>query len=198
MKKPRGLNPDEEALWRLVAEQAEPLHPKRTPAKSSTAIPQSVRKPIKINKSGLRAFHIGEKAPHKDSAHDLQPSLAERIGQAPVHMDHKTFGKLKRGRLVPEGKLDLHGKTMAQAHPALNRFVLEAYADGKRLVLVVTGKGKHRDEPGPIPVPFGVLKHQVPQWLMMAPLRSAVLQVTEAHLKHGGSGAYYVYLRRHR
>ncbi|MCV6825622.1 MULTISPECIES: Smr/MutS family protein [Halocynthiibacter] len=198
MKKPRGLHPDEEALWRVVAEQAEPLHPKQPLTNSGASIPDPKRKPVRINKSGLRAFNIGEKAPHRNQSHDLKPALSDRIGQAPVHMDHKTFGKMKRGRIIPEGKLDLHGKTMAQAHPALNRFILDAYADGKRLVLVVTGKGKHRDEPGPIPVPFGVLKHQVPQWLMMAPLRSAVLQVSEAHLKHGGSGAYYVYLRRHR
>lgn len=198
MKKPRGLHPEEEALWRAVADQADPLHPRRVHNNSSTALPEPTRKRAKINKSGLRAFSIGQKAPPSSRAHDLQPSLAERIGQAPVQMDHKTFGRMKRGRLIPEGKLDLHGKTMAEAHPALIRFILDAYADGKRLVLVVTGKGKHRDEPGPIPVPFGVLKHQVPQWLMMAPLRSAVLQVSEAHLKHGGSGAYYVYLRRHR
>jgi DNA-nicking Smr family endonuclease len=36
----------------------------------------------------------------------------------------------------------------------------------------------------------------VPLWLHMAPLGPAVLQVVEAHLKHGGGGAYYVYLRK--
>jgi DNA-nicking Smr family endonuclease len=43
---------------------------------------------------------------------------------------------------------------------------------------------------------MGVLRHQVPLWLRQPPLGQAVLQVSEAHLKHGGSGAYYVYLRR--
>jgi DNA-nicking Smr family endonuclease len=38
----------------------------------------------------------------------------------------------------------------------------------------------------------------VPQWLRMAPLSALVLQISEAHLKHGGGGAYYVYLRRPR
>jgi DNA-nicking Smr family endonuclease len=36
----------------------------------------------------------------------------------------------------------------------------------------------------------------VPGWLHLPPLGPAVLQVTEAHQRHGGSGAYYVYLRR--
>ena len=44
----------------------------------------------------------------------------------------------------------------------------------------------------------GVLRHQVPQWLSMPPLSALVLQITQAHVSHGGGGAYYVYLRRNR
>jgi DNA-nicking Smr family endonuclease len=40
------------------------------------------------------------------------------------------------------------------------------------------------------------LRHQLPHWLSLPPLRAIVLQVSEAHLKHGGSGAFYVYLRK--
>jgi DNA-nicking Smr family endonuclease len=111
-------------------------------------------------------------------------------------MDRKAFGQMKRGKLRPEAKIDLHGMTLDRAHPALTRFILSAQAQGKRLVLVVTGKGKERDDGGPIPVRFGVLRHQVPQWLSMPPLSSAILQITESHVRHGGGGAYYVYLRK--
>ena len=76
--------------------------------------------------------------------------------------------------------------------------VTSAGQGDKRLVLVITGKGKSRDDGGPIPTRFGVLRHQVPQWLRLAPLARAVLQVSEAHLRHGGQGAYYVYLKRRR
>lgn len=113
-------------------------------------------------------------------------------------MDHKTFGKLKRGRLDPEGRIDLHGMTLDQAHPALTRFILSAQASGKRLVLVITGKGKKSDESGPIPRPRGVIRREVPLWLAAPPLAQAVLQISPAHLRHGGSGAFYVYLRRNR
>ena len=88
------------------------------------------------------------------------------------------------------------GMTVAEAHPELIRFILNGWSGGLRLVLVITGKGKPGPDFGPIPQRYGVLKHQVPQWLHMPPLGPCVLQVTEAHLKHGGSGAYYVYLRR--
>jgi DNA-nicking Smr family endonuclease len=43
-----------------------------------------------------------------------------------------------------------------------------------------------------------VLRHQVPHWLNSMPLKPHVLQIAEAHVKHGGAGAYYVYLRRGR
>ena len=105
---------------------------------------------------------------------------------------------MKRGKLKPEGRLDLHGLTLDRAHSLLTQFILSAYGNEQRLVLIITGKGKSRDDGGPIPVRFGVLRHQVPQWLAMAPLSSAVLQVTQAHNRHGGGGAYYVYLRKSR
>jgi len=115
-----------------------------------------------------------------------------------VAMDRKSFQRLKRGKLTPEAKLDLHGMTLDHAHAALTRFILRAHGGGKRLVLVVTGKGKDRDGDGPIPVRHGVLRHNVPHWLRLPPLGPLVLQVTEAHIRHGGGGAYYVYLRRRR
>lgn len=115
----------------------------------------------------------------------------------PLRMDKKAFGRLKRGKLRPERKLDLHGMTLAQAHPELIRFIRSAHADGCRLVIVVTGKGRSgRDEGGPIPTPRGVLRQQVPGWLHAPALRPFILQVTDAHVRHGGTGAYYVYLAR--
>ena len=127
---------------------------------------------------------------------DLAPGPSEVLGTAPLQMDAKTHGKMTRGKLQPEARIDLHGMTLAEAHPELIRFILNAQAQGLRLVLVITGKGKRRDDGGPIPQRVGALRHQVPAWLRLPPLGPAVLQVTEAHQRHGGSGAYYVYLRR--
>jgi DNA-nicking Smr family endonuclease len=143
-------------------------------------------------------FLIGKTAKPKPPHTDLAPSLTEHIARHPLAMDRKRFGQMKKGRLSPEARIDLHGMTIAQAHPALQRFILDAAADGRRLVLVITGKGKTRPDHGPIPERHGVLRHQVPHWLGTAPLKPHVLQITEAHLKHGGGGAFYVYLRKPR
>lgn len=192
----RRLSLDEVELWRKVARSAERMHPEckahETPHPKPVA-PKS--KPQERAIADLRGFNMGT-GPAAAPGHDLSPTPTEHLSRAPLKMDRKTHAKMTRGKLAPEGKLDLHGMTMDQAHPRLVGFILRAQANGKRLVLVITGKGKHRDDGGPIPVRHGVLRHQVPHWLSVPPLAQAVLQVTEAHSSHGGGGAFYIYLRR--
>jgi len=157
--------------------------------------PPSEPPPMAHAKPRLTPFSLGEKhrPPEK---RDVAPSLPDLLGQAALRMDANTHAKMTRGKLQPEARIDLHGMTLAEAHPELVRFILNAHSAGLRLVLVITGKGKSRDDSGPIPQRVGVLRHQVPRWLHQPPLGPAVLQISEAHLKHGGGGAYYVYLRR--
>ena len=195
-RKPRGLRPDEEELWDRVSRNAVPLHPdKKTILRDAV---DAMAPPPKPAPDPLPRFTIGSAARRDPPRHDLSPSLPDRLVGSAIQMDRKRFGKMNRGKLSPERRVDLHGMTIAQAHPVLVRFIQSAYADGLRLVLVITGKGRDGDHGGPIPVRRGVLKHQVPHWLQTSPLKPLVLQVSEAHLKHGGSGAYYVYLRRPR
>jgi DNA-nicking Smr family endonuclease len=91
--------------------------------------------------------------------------------------------RLRRGRGDVEARIDLHGHTHDGAYRALLRFLMGAQADGKRLVLVITGKG-------------GVLRNYLPLWLGQDDLKPLVSGVSEAHATHGGSGAFYVALRR--
>lgn len=196
MARRRGLRPDEAELWQAVARSARPLH--APPALKTPAVQEDApifAAPAPEPKPRLAAFRLGEKA-GAAPRHDIAPSLGEQLAQAPLRMDAKQFGRMTRGKLSPEARIDLHGMTLAEAHPELIRFILNAQSQGLRLVLVITGKGKRRDDTGPIPQRIGALRHQVPQWLRMSPMGPAVLQVAEAHLRHGGSGAYYVYLRR--
>lgn len=191
----RRLRPDEEELWRKVTAQAERLHPEKPfePSDFVTTTPTPKKRVFEAVPKTI----LGPKSKPRTQV-SLTPSVSEQVAGTQVQMDRKAYAQMKRGKLRPEGKIDLHGMTLDRAHPALTRFILGAQGQGRRLVLVVTGKGKQRDDGGPIPVRFGVLRHQVPQWLSMPPLSSAILQVTQAHLRHGGGGAYYVYLRKGR
>ncbi len=118
---------------------------------------------------------------------------------ATVRMDKKIYQRMQRGKLSPEGILDLHGLTVEQAHTELTRFIKTGYATRHRLLLVITGKGGRRpDEDHSWQPPTGVLRRLVPRWLRTPPLSQVVLQQSFAHERHGGSGALYVYLRRQR
>jgi DNA-nicking Smr family endonuclease len=110
-------------------------------------------------------------------------------------MDARTAERLKRGRLVIEGRLDLHGLSQARAHPALAAFIERGYAEGRRCLLVITGKGGGKLVDA---VPQGVLRAMVPQWLNAPELRAKIVSIMPAQPRHGGEGALYVLLKRHR
>lgn len=191
----RGLTPDEQALWSRVAKTTTPLNPTR-PADdggSTSFLPDS--KPRVAPKKPVPRFDIGESSalPVPDYPR-FSPSPAQHLAAQPLRMDKKTHRRMSQGKLLPEARLDLHGMTLAQAQPELIRFIMSCHANGRRLVLVITGKG--RGDHGPLPTRPGALRHQVPYWLNSPPLSPLVQQVNAAHYRHGGEGAYYVYLRR--
>lgn len=179
-RKRRHLSPEEERLWKSVADTATPIE------RSRPSFPiKSQKVAAKTNVRTAYAppqFLVGEKA---------QTETAIPMRETPIKMDRKAYTRLKRGKSKPDARIDLHGMTADTAHTALTAFLLRAHADQKRLVLVITGKGRQSEDQR-----MGVLKRQVPHWLERPPLRQIVLQTAEAHQRHGGSGALYVYLRR--
>jgi DNA-nicking Smr family endonuclease len=118
-----------------------------------------------------------------------------RVAAAPAvplgtGLDRRNAQRLKRGQMAIEARLDLHGMTQAEAHGALARFVARSFAEGRRAVLVITGKGVRDGE--------GVLRRAVPRWLAEPALSPMILAREEAQARHGGAGALYVLLRRKR
>jgi DNA-nicking Smr family endonuclease len=116
-------------------------------------------------------------------------ALQRAPGIAPG-LDHRTLANLRRGRIPPQATIDLHGMTQAAAHRALQPFVVRAQADGKRCVLVITGKGYGTE--GAI----GVLKAAVPRWLNEPPLAVCIQGFSHAPAALGGEGALLILLRR--
>jgi len=194
-RSPRGLNPEEKDLWERVARTASPLDERDM--KPVLIVPKAKKKPaIAPERKTISSFEIGSAGTVGSPNHRLAPSVGASLDTAPLRMDQKAFGQMKRGKTKPEARIDLHGMRLSEAHGELNAFIHASHARGRRLVLVITGKGRVTNDDGPIPVRAGVLRHQVPDWLSRPPLGALVLQVSEAHQRHGGGGAYYVYLRR--
>lgn len=127
-----------------------------------------------------------------------EPPVTLPLPQAarPSGLDRLTEKRLKRGQRQPDAVLDLHGMTANRAHGALNAFVARSRSAGHRMVLVITGKGaagapRQFGDPEP-----GILRREVPHWLTIPPLTQMIVNVTQAHPKHGGGGALYVYLKK--
>lgn len=205
----RRLTEDERELWQRVARTATPLLPmpnpeadlRKAPVPDPQAKPPAAgfRRATQVPNTFPTAAPV-KTAPAPRVSVDLAEPVGDRLARNPVQMDRKLHKTMMRGKLEPEGRIDLHGMTTAQAHQALIGFIFSAHARGLRLVLVITGKGrtKARDTVAPMPVRAGVLKHEVPMWLRSAPMSSMVLELRESHRSHGGTGAYYVYLRKRR
>ena len=199
MSRRSGLSGEDQELWQRVARSVVPLprslkHPLPTPpppkAQAPVPAPADPAPPVILP----AAFRVGQSANGRAAQLPSATTPAQHLAAQSLRMDPKTHKRMTKGKLRPEARLDLHGMTLAQAQPELADFILRARGAGMRLVLVITGKG--RGEGGPLPTRPGALRHQVPVWLHHPPLSGAVQQVTAAHHRHGGEGAYYVYLRR--
>ena len=122
---------------------------------------------------------------------DFELEMSEEYMHGYVRgLDSKIFQQLKAGRLSAKGHLDLHGQNADQALDSLLFFMRESYLAGRRMVLVIPGRGKNS------PRGLGILRQELQTWLTREPLRRIVLAFCTAQPKDGGTGAIYVLLRK--
>jgi DNA-nicking Smr family endonuclease len=183
----RPISEDERALWQSVAKTARPL--KRRRKSEPVTTPPSKEKPAP--KTAKPKARPAAKAPPPAPAPSPPPKHHELSHGLSVGIDKRQAERFRGGRLPIEGRIDLHGRTQQQAHDDLRGFLADAHADGKRCVLVITGKGMTASK-------SGVLKENVPRWLNEPGLRRHVLAFDYAERQHGGEGALYVLLKRER
>jgi DNA-nicking Smr family endonuclease len=174
MRRRRELSAAERALWERVMQDAAPLYERTAPTVAAEPAPPP-----------------REEQPERPVA--TAPPAARR-GAAldpdrPVGLDRRTWLRLRRGQIVVEQTLDLHGQSQERAHERLGAVLAAAQAQGRRCLLVVTGKGEASG---------GVLRHMVPRWLNEAGNRERIVGFCAAQRRHGGAGALYVLLRRTR
>jgi DNA-nicking Smr family endonuclease len=185
--KRRPISEDERALWQSVAKTATPLKRRRKsePAPAASSSPEKpAPKAAKTRAKPATKAPTPTLAPPPAKHHELSHGLS-------VGIDKRQAERFRGGRLPIEGRIDLHGRTQQQAHDDLRGFLADAHADGKRCVLVITGKGMTASK-------SGVLKENVPRWLNEPGLRRHVLAFDHAERQHGGEGALYVLLKRDR
>jgi DNA-nicking Smr family endonuclease len=179
----RKLSADEHALWSHATQTVAPLQRPR----SKRADPDVTKRP---RKTAAPAQPDSTAQPAWVAAKPATQAMPK-----PAPLDRRVKQRLARGTEPIDARLDLHGRTQAEAQPALLRFLRRAQAEGARFVLVITGKGARGRDDGS---ERGVLKQQVPLWLELPELRAYVVGFEQAHIGHGGAGALYVRVRRAR
>lgn len=192
VKKPKKLTEDDVQVWRHVTSRVERSLPDR-------AMPVEIaKKKHKVAKQiasvPIQPFSVGSKAIEKKVTQP--PAFSVRPSKTSSNMDKKNFQRLLKGKLEIDATLDLHGMTADQAKVYLQSYLVHAHKSGHRMILVITGKGKHKGTDEFNRPKGGILRQSLRDWLTGPMLASKVLQVSQAQPKHGGAGAFYVYLRR--
>jgi DNA-nicking Smr family endonuclease len=173
----KTLSSEDRILWARIVRTAVPLKGRGRASLAEADEPATAAEARPSEREPAPAL-----SPRRtDAAHAAHP--------APRGLDLPTRRKLAKGRLPIEGRVDLHGLTQGEAHSLLLSFLHRAHADGRRHVLVITGKGESLRSDG-------VLRRAVPTWLSTPPFRALVSGQEAADRRHGGSGAIYIRLRR--
>ena len=168
-------------LWHEVTRQVRPLPGRR---RVSTAAQETSPEAAAAEPAARKILAAG---PKRETA--VRGTTVELRHGTSEGLDKRQGARLRKGLLPIEGRLDLHGLHLAPAQRALDRFLGEASAQGKRCVLVITGKGRGEG---------GALRREVPLWLNRPAVRPMVVSFTYAQPKDGGEGALYILLRRRR
>ncbi|MEM1276115.1 MAG: Smr/MutS family protein [Pseudomonadota bacterium] len=204
-RRKKGLSAEDKALWHRVTAETIPLRPTKGDAPSQpTPKPPRPNRPLaQPGPAQLNPAQILKPtgSPLKSSTRiNLADHTPKQVGRPEPGLDRRTAERLRRGERAPEDRIDLHGMTAERAHGALNGFIARAISRGLRCVLVITGKGgRHRSEDAPfMRADQGVLRQAVPRWLKSGPYAHGIVGIFEAHIRHGGSGALYVYLKKRR
>jgi len=109
--------------------------------------------------------------------------------------DTKFFKKEK----LKTYKFDLHGYSLNEANNKVESLINESYKNGVRKLVIVTGKGLHSEnEKDPfISKNLGILKFSVPDYIKNnVDLMNKISNITDAEVKDGGSGAFYIFLKK--
>ncbi len=175
----RDLSSDDLKVWRHVARSVKPLHDSPRHPSADDDVDEPPRPRVAVTETEIPA-----------RAHARpQPPAPLKLGTV-ANIDRRTAQRFTRGEMQVDGRIDLHGLTLDQAHAALTGYIRGAAGRGARCVVVVTGKGKGDS--------IGRIRSEAPHWLNQAPLRPLILAVTQARVEHGGAGALYVLLKRKR
>ena len=113
-------------------------------------------------------------------------------------LPNKDFGFNKK-RIFKSKRIDLHGFTLEQANITIKKFINDAFINHTSKIIVVTGKGLHSDvKKDPyVSRDLSILKYSVREYINTdLELMKKIIEIKDAEVEDGGSGAFYIFLRK--
>ena len=113
-------------------------------------------------------------------------------------LDNKDF-KLNQKKTLKTKNIDLHGYTLQEANNTIQKFINNSYDNGVSKIIVVTGKGLHSNvEKDPyVSKDLSILKYSVPEFIENnIELMKKIVEIKDADIDDGGSGAFYILLKK--
>lgn len=176
---PRTLNEEEHHLWQQAVAEVKPLPamPVRASPSVSAAVPMQRRATQPMPSMPTHAEPV------------VTSPLRRHMPLPDERLDPQLKRRMRRGILTPEARIDLHGLNEETAFTQLSHFIEHCVRADRRFVLVITGKGA---------AGRGKLRENFARWMEIAPLSHLVQAFEPAQPRDGGTGAFYVKLRRAR
>ena len=97
--------------------------------------------------------------------------------------------------------IDLHGYTLEEANKSIEEFITQSYREKINKLIVVTGKGIHsQNEKDPyVSKDLSILKYSVPEFISNNKnLMKIIYEIKDAKIEDGGSGAFYIFLKKNK
>ena len=95
--------------------------------------------------------------------------------------------------------LDLHGKSLEEANQIIDNFIKKSFENRVQKLIIVTGKGLHskNDKDPYVSKDLGILKYSIPEFVRNnEDLMKIISNISEASVKDGGTGAFYIFLKK--
>ena len=111
---------------------------------------------------------------------------------------NKDFVSKKNIRQEKVKRLDLHGYTIEEANKAVEQFINKCFDESVTKIIIITGKGlRSKSVANPyLSKDLSILKYSVPEFIESnRDLMKMIIEITDAKIEDGGSGAFYIYLK---
>ena len=133
-----------------------------------------------------------------DKISDKDKKVWEEFLSNNEKLPNKDF-ELSKKKTEKIKNIDLHGFTLEKANMVIEKFINDSYENKVSKIIVVTGKGIHSSvEKDPyVSKDLSILKHSVPEFIKKnEDLMKKIIGINEAKIEDGGSGAFYILLKK--